>query len=49
MKPYGQHTQDLDRVVGIKLMYRLSAHTLAGYQRNPAANQGSRLAPGRLR
>ena len=33
MKPYGQHTQDLDGVVGIKLMHRLSAHTPAGYQR----------------
>ena len=38
MKPYGQHTQDLDRVVGIKLMYRLSAHTPAGYQRRHGDN-----------
>jgi len=35
MKPCGQYTQDLDRVVGINLMYRLSAHTPAGYQGNP--------------
>jgi hypothetical protein len=33
MKPCGQHTQDLDWVIGIKLMYWLSAHTPAGYQR----------------
>lgn len=38
MKPCGQYTQDLDRVVGINLMYRLSAHTPVGYQRNHAAN-----------
>lgn len=49
MKPYGQCAQDLDRVVGIKLMYRLSAHTPAGYQRSHAASQGSRPALGRLR
>ena len=33
MKPHGEQTQDLDRVVGIKLVDRLSAHTPAGYQR----------------
>ncbi len=38
MKPCGQYTQDFDRVVGIKLVYRLSAHTPAGYQRSNAAN-----------
>jgi hypothetical protein len=33
MKTYGQHAQDLDRIVGVKVMYWLSAHTPAGYQR----------------
>ena len=38
MKPYRQHSQDLDRVVGIKLVYRLTAHTPAGYQRRQTVN-----------
>jgi len=37
MKPHREHAQDLDRVVGIKLVHRLSAHTPAGYQRMPSA------------
>jgi hypothetical protein len=37
MKPHGEHAQDLDRVVGIKLVHRLSAHTPAGYQRMQSA------------
>jgi hypothetical protein len=37
MKPRGQHPQDLDWVVGIKLVHWLSAHTAADYQRMPSA------------
>ncbi len=38
MKTYGQHAQDLDRIVGVKVMYWLSAHTPAGYQRAQTVN-----------
>lgn len=48
MKPYGQHTQDLDGVIGIKLMGWLSAHTPAGYQRRHAVNPRLQVSAGRV-
>jgi hypothetical protein len=33
MEPDREHTQDLDRVIRIRFVHRLGAHTHAGYQR----------------